>query len=293
MPRRWVLSSGVLALAGLSSAGFGVARLRGEAEGAVAPPATPSPSPSISPTPDRLAIARARIDAYVRRAGGRLGVAVRDLGGSAAATAGTRRFTTASIVKVDILAALLLREQARGRMLSSSARRRARDMIVFSDNTATTSLFQEIGRAPGLTTANRTFGLRETKPNAHWGLTTTTAADQLRLLSTLVAPDGPLDQAHRGYLLDLMGQVDADQRWGITAAAGPGATAYVKNGWDTASDDGNRWIVNSIGRITEPDHDWLIAVLSDHHRTRADGIRVVEQAATYALRELRAASSGL
>ncbi|WBB66286.1 serine hydrolase [Micromonospora sp. WMMD812] len=289
-----MVSSAVLALSGMSSIGVGVARLRSGAEGSVAPATSPTPPIRVSPTPDRLAIARSRIEAHVRRAGGHLSVAVLDRQGGANMTVGARRFQTASIVKVDILAALLLREQSRGHKLGSRARRLATNMIVISDNDAASSLWQEIGGSRGLATANRALGLRETTPNTHWGLTTTTAGDQLRLLATLVAPDGPLDPGNRQFVLDLMGRVDADQRWGVTAAAGPEATkAYVKNGWDTATADNNRWIVNSIGRLTDPDHDWLLAVLSDHHRTQADGIRVVEQAAAYALRELRAASSGL
>ncbi|TQJ23498.1 RNA polymerase sigma factor (sigma-70 family) [Micromonospora sp. A202] len=39
-------------------------------------------------------------------------------------------------------------------------------------------------------------------------------------------------------------------------------------------------------------HDWLIAVLSDHHASREEGVRVVEKAATYVLKEMRAATAG-
>ena len=67
---------------------------------------------------------------------------------------------------------------------------------------------------------------------------------------------------------------------------------YVKNGWDTADVDGGRWLVNSIGRIVEARHDWLIAVLSDHHVSQKEGVRVVEKAATYVLKELRTATAG-
>ncbi|MEV0216423.1 hypothetical protein [Micromonospora sp. NPDC050695] len=66
---------------------------------------------------------------------------------------------------------------------------------------------------------------------------------------------------------------------------------YVKNGWDNVDADGGRWLVNSIGRIVKPGHDWLIAVLSDHHVSQKDGVRVVEKAASYVLQEMRAATA--
>ncbi|MEU4338625.1 serine hydrolase [Micromonospora lupini] len=286
-----MISSAFMVVAGISTAGVGVARLGSEAEDHSSA-ASPTPAVRVSPTPDPLVVARAHINAYVARLGGHLTLAVVDRQGGAGATAGARPFETASIVKVDILAALLLRQQTRGRTLSRDARRLATNMIVTSDNGAASTLWQEIGKSQGLAAANRTFGLQETTPSLHWGLTRTTAADQVRLLDALVNPDGPLNPESRRFLLDLMSRVDSSQRWGVAAAAGPDSVqSYVKNGWDTASDDNGRWLINSIGRIVEPDHDWLIAVLSDHHRSQREGIRIVEEAIKYALRELRAASS--
>jgi beta-lactamase class A len=247
-----------------------------------APPAPPSP------TPDHRAIARNRIEEYLTGVGGRVGLAVRDRVTGLELTIGTRRFQTASIVKVDILAALLLRRQTQGRELSDAERRLARSMIVVSDNDAATRLWRTIGHRAGLTAANRTLGLRQTTPNSSWGMTTTTAADQLRLLASIVGPAGPLAADGRGLLLGYLRQVHRDQRWGITAAAGPDSTAtFVKNGWTTVDADQGRWLVNSVGRITEPGRDWLVAVLSDRHASRSAGITVVERVARYALTELR------
>jgi hypothetical protein len=56
----------------------------------------------------------------------------------------------------------------------------------------------------------------------------------------------------------------------------------------TVAADGGRWQVNTIGRLVEPGHDWLVAVLSHHHTTRAAGVRMVEAIARLALGELRA-----
>lgn len=290
--RREVFAATAATLVGVGVAGTGLAYRMGEFGGwhRAAGGETPRPArPTPSPTPDYGALARTRIETYLRGVGGRVTLAVRDRTSGLAVVAGTRRFQTASIVKVDILAALLLRHQDQGRKLSVNERQLARSMIVVSQNAAASSLYATIGYRTGLTAANKTLGLRQTTPNSRWGMTTTTAADQLRLLAAITDPAGPLTDDSRDFLLGLMGQVDRQQDWGITAAAGRASTAsYVKNGWTTVDADNGLWLVNSIGRIVEPGRDWLVAVLSDHHATQPKGIAAVEKAATYALTELRA-----
>ncbi|WP_422739122.1 serine hydrolase [Micromonospora sp. WMMD729] len=293
LPRRWIVGAATVSLAGIATAAFGATRVH-EGGGADASPGR-SPSGPVPTTPavDLMKPARARIEAFVDRYDGHLAVAALDRQGTATVTAGATRFQTASIVKVNILAALLLRQTPPGKALGSETRRLAEAMIVSSDNDAAVALWQKIDRSRGLTAANRTLGLRETKPNQHWGMTTTTAADQLRLLTALTSAKGPLTPQDRSFVMGLMKKVIPEQRWGVTVAREPGNTSvYVKNGWDTADVDGGRWIVNSIGRIVEDRHDWLIAVLSDHHVSQEAGIKVVEKAATFVLKEMRAATAG-
>jgi len=84
--------------------------------------------------------------------------------------------------------------------------------------------------------------------------------------------------------------VQSDQAWGITrAATGQATGVYVKNGWLPRTADGGRWAVNSIGRIVEPGHDWLVVVLSDHHTSQDAGITAVGQAAGLAVSGMRQA----
>ncbi|MGK5737685.1 serine hydrolase [Micromonospora sp. URMC 103] len=289
---------GLLAVAALTLTGGGVAeasavwRLSGGDDDASTPRTAGrggAASPTPSPTPDYLGAARRRVAAYVERVGnGHLTVAVKDRTSDVTLTVGTTRFQTASIVKVDILAALLLRAQQRNDEITGTDRRNAKKMITASDNVAATALYGRIGRKPGLTSANRTFGMKETTANTSWGMTTTTAADQIRLLTSLTDENGPLDEDNRSYLLELMSQVDEEQDWGVPAAATAATTGvYVKNGWDTVSADDGLWQVNTIGRLVEPGHDWLVAVLSNHHETQAAGVRMVETVARYTLGELR------
>ena len=63
-----------------------------------------------------------------------------------------------------------------------------------------------------------------------WGFTATSAEDYVVLLRNLVRP-GPLDAASRRYALTLMRSVESDQRWGVSAAADPGTTIAIKDGW--------------------------------------------------------------
>ena len=75
----------------------------------------------------------------------------------------------------------------------------------------------------------------------------------------------------------------ADRRrrvtWGISAASFKGEQAVQKNGWLARSSEGNRWIVNSTGRISGDNTDIGLSVLSHGHRSQQAGIAFVERIA--------------
>ncbi|MFE0348792.1 serine hydrolase [Streptomyces griseoluteus] len=197
-------------------------------------------------------------------------------------------YDTASIVKVDILATLLLQAQDAGRPLTAQERALAEPMIRNSDNAATNLLWREIGGAPGLEAANKRMGLTSTKggPGPKWGLTQTTASDQIRLLRCVFDgaatsnTNSPLNEDSRAYIRDLMTRVASDQAWGVSAASG--SDHALKNGWLQRTTSG-LWDVNSVGRITVDGHRYLVAVLSDGSSSMNDGISVVERAAREAM----------
>ena len=193
---------------------------------------------------------------------------------------GDAAFSTASVVKVDILATLLLQDRQVGHQISTADEGLADIMITQSDNDAASTLWSEIGDADGLSAANRTFGLTSTDPgeDGYWGLTTTTAADQVKLLDAIASPSGPLGTAN-ATLLGLMGQVVSDQDWGVSAAARTGETTILKNGWLSLDSDDGLWAVNSIGRITGNGTDVTIAVLSHGSDDLDDGIALVQRVA--------------
>lgn len=210
-------------------------------------------------------------------------VAVLDVDSGDSAVYGESAFDTASIVKVDILAALLLRHQEAGTSLSAREKAYATSMIENSDNASASALWDAIGKAAGLDAANKTFGLTGTEggDGALWGLTQTTAADQLTLLQQVFGNDSALSQASRSYLQGLMGQIEADQRWGVSAVA-DGSGFALKNGWLPRSTTG-LWDVNSIGRVTVDGHAYLVALLSNGNSTQTEGISLVEAAAKAAV----------
>ena len=196
-------------------------------------------------------------------------------------------FQTASVVKVEILAELLLQARQDNRPLTTQELDLATAMIRQSDNDAATALWTQIGDVQGLTAADAALGLTDTVPGTGgwWGLTTTTVSDQVKLLDTIADPDGPLGSANQ-VIIDLMGSVDADQNWGVSAAAETGESTALKNGWMTSQDQDGRWTVNSVGRITGADTDATLAVLTRGHTSLDTGIAFVENIAKLTRTEL-------
>ncbi|MFJ8004813.1 serine hydrolase [Streptomyces fagopyri] len=242
-----------------------------------------SVEPVTEPSVDRAALLTKAMGAVTVASGAKVSVAVLDLDSGESAAYGGGSFDTASIVKVDILATLLLQAQDADRRLTAQEKTYATAMITNSDNASASALWDVIGRAGGLDAANDRFGLKGTEggDGALWGLTRTTAADQLTLLQQVFGDDSRLGEASRTYLQGLMGEIAADQRWGVSAAA-DGSGWALKNGWLPRSTTG-LWDVNSIGRITADGHGYLVAALSDGNSTKAHGISLVEAAARAAV----------
>ncbi|MGW0333732.1 serine hydrolase [Streptomyces sp. NPDC003011] len=235
------------------------------------------------PTVDRDALLADALQAVSVPDTAAVSVAVLDLDSGESAAYGDGAFDTASIVKVDILAALLLQAQDAGTHLTAQEKAYATAMIENSDNASASALWEDIGGADGLDAANKRFGLTGTEggDGVLWGLTQTTAADQLTLLKQVFGDDSELSEASRTYLRGLMGQIAADQHWGVSAAA-DGSGWALKNGWLARSTTG-LWDINSIGRVTVDGHHCLLAVLSKGNATKAQGISLVEAAAKAAV----------
>ncbi|MEV0226589.1 serine hydrolase [Streptomyces sp. NPDC050704] len=209
--------------------------------------------------------------------GGSVSVAVHDDSGLTCASASERQYDSASIAKVLIMEGLLRRAEELGRGLTDRETADVRPMIVSSDNGAARRLWTDLGHSylNGFLAHVRT---RATilGPGGYWGLTRTTAADQMALLDVLTNARSFLRT--RAYGLKLLSEVRADQRWGVPAGMPRGLKAHVKNGWLPRSTHG--WRVHSIGAFTGEDRStYRIVVLSHDNPTKAYGVRTIERIA--------------
>ena len=182
---------------------------------------------------------------------------------------------TASIVKVDVMAAALAADQSSGGISPQQAALMA-PMIEVSDNNAATAMWSIIGGAAGLGAFDRVLGLESTTPypgpitatNLGWAYTTTSADDMVRVMSTFAFPNAILSDPYRAYGLSLMHSVEASQIWGVPAGAPAGSVA-VKTGFITpASGDAQ---VNSIGYVSGAGRNYVFAILTDGNPSEVYG----------------------
>jgi beta-lactamase class A len=149
-------------------------------------------------------------------------------------------------------------------------------MIENSSDGDAQTLWNQIGGSSAVGAYDASAGLTATDLNTqgYWGESTTSAADQIRLLDELVWP-GLLSQASRSYELELMENIEPDQDWGVSAGVPSGVSVALKNGWVPLSSDSD-WEINSIGRIRGDGRDYLIAVLTAHDPSQAYGIATIQ-----------------
>ncbi|MEU4515263.1 serine hydrolase [Nonomuraea wenchangensis] len=226
-------------------------------------------------------LARARlvhdIARYLSRRPGRIVYAVDDLvsGITLGYGRGREELITASGAKVDIVMALLARRAGR---LDEDERDLAERMIRESDNRAADVMWSRIGGSGAMSAFYRRIGLRHTTPGRgiYWGGTTSSPSDRVRLLKVLVKGGGGLSAADRDLVLGLMGRVQEDQAWGVSAAARRGDRVALKNGWTPRPFVHGTWAVSSYGRVAGPGRDLLLSVQTDLQPGDGAGIETVE-----------------
>jgi hypothetical protein len=208
------------------------------------------------------------------------------------------RQDTASIVKVEIMGAALWEAQ-QGRPVSAAKRALMPAMIENSDNNAATELLGAVGGPSAVQRFDRRAGLYQTTPSRKqyipgttlpgWGLTTTTAFDEVRLVSRFAYPNSVLTTASRQYGLNLMKHVESDQAWGVSGGNYgllPGAAVALKNGWLPHQLPNSDWQINSIGWISGNGRDYVLAVLTNHSPSKAYGIDTINTIARKIYAEL-------
>lgn len=197
----------------------------------------------------------------------------------------TSAFDSASVVKVTVLATLLWDAKRHNRYLTDREVSLATAMITRSDNTATSTLWKQLGmtKIQGFLAA---AGMTQTKPgaNGYWGLTQITVQDEQKLLKLITAKNAVLSDNSRAYILKLMGEVISSQRWGTPAGAPSGVAVHVKNGWLQRATHG--WRVHSVGTFNGLGHDYMITVLTEDNSTMSYGVTTIQNVAKVIHRDL-------
>jgi beta-lactamase class A len=186
-----------------------------------------------------------------------------------------QRVTTASVVKVEIMAATILRAQDQRRPVTDWEMSRITPMINSSDDAAASALWVNLGGAGAMSAYGDRMGLGatvETEPK--WGLTSTTAEDQAEFVHELLQ-GGLLDPSGRALAWWQLQHIREDQRWGVPKGVPAGWEVGHKNGFANSSCCG--WRVNSVGYVADPDGGgYSVAILSDGWGSLPDGIPTVE-----------------
>ena len=259
----------------------------------------PSASPRATPAASHLDPFGTAAASYLSGRAGTVLAAVYDLGTGRTWNLGHGGpQAEASVVKLDILETLLAeRGQGSSTGLSAGDRSLAEQMIEDSDNTAATSLWYAAGGPAKIGAFNTRAGLTRTVPSScvvcpgfawpGWGLTTTTADDQIALLKQLVTPGSLLSGADRDYALSLMEDVTPSQRWGVSGGVPANVTVALKNGWLPLRGSNSDWQVNSVGWIRGSGRSYLMAVLSTGNPSEQYGIDTIGRLAAMAWQGMR------
>lgn len=171
---------------------------------------------------------------------------------------------TASTVKLGLLYQYLRTHNTPKGYINKQAEK----MIKYSDNDAASMFFSKIGYRNGLNNLYKACGMKPTSiKEQHWGLTKTTAKDQVKLLNDLFYKGKNLSKTKRTYIQKLMRKVTPSQRWGVPSGA-KNCTAENKNGWLPYSDFPTKspWIVNSLGHVKNKVVDYTMAIYSCGNR---------------------------
>lgn len=197
------------------------------------------------------------------------------------------RVDTASVIKLAIMAAVLRKAQLAGRSLSATEVTEMTKMIEASDNDAATELWNEIGATRGMTSFLETAHLTDTAtdPAGHWGLTATTALDQVKLMRAFAFSSPLLNLSSQAYGLSLLQHVIPADDWGVSGGVPDGVPVALKNGWLPVSDGG--WIINSVGYVQGHGRSYVIAILSRGSPSFVDGVQAIESLSAMVWNELR------
>ncbi|MEU5898598.1 serine hydrolase [Streptomyces venezuelae] len=288
--------SGMSRRARMLSAGLAAGVLVPLGTAATATPAVAAPAPTVTCTSAQAGLAAKLtkdITAALKNRKGTVAVGLYDRTTKTTCTLrGSTSFDSASVVKTTVLAALLWDAKKTERKLTERESDLAYAMITKSDNTATSTLWRQLGTGK-IKEFLKAAKMTKTTPGAdgYWGLTRINVTDEQKLLALITAKNTVLSDNARAYILKLMGKVVSSQRWGTPAGTPSGVSIHVKNGWLQRSTHG--WRVHSIGAFKGGGHDYTISVLTHGNSTMNYGVATIQGVAKAIHKDLtpRAASA--
>lgn len=177
---------------------------------------------------------------------------------------------TASIVKVGILVQLLHQHPN----ISQANKKIAAKMIKNSDNTAATILFNKIGRAKGLQKLYRNLKMTHSFADRRWGMTRTTALDQIKLLKQIYTKNSYITPANQKYIKNLMQHVNRNQRWGLPKKFTRDTQLYVKDGWLPLKKGA---VINSLSYVKNNQSAYLLVILSNRDSSQNAGFNMLNR----------------
>ena len=203
---------------------------------------------------------------------------------------GDLEITTASVIKAQVLAGVLLAAQEEGRQLSQREAADVELMMHYSHNRPPTSrLYLEIGSAAGMEELDTRFGIVGTSHTAWYGRTLSTAEDRTRLVEQLLVGGGPLNEGSVQEAWEWMSGVSPAQSWGVTVGLPNGYEAALKNGFYPMSGAG--WRLGTTGVVRDPwGGSYAMTVMTDNNPTETAGITLVEEIARHINSALTAGS---
>lgn len=215
---------------------------------------------------------------YAKRRAGEVSFAVIDLDGQMRSFHGSGTAPTASVIKVMFLTAYLRQPSVRHRGLRPADRRLLDPMIRRSDNVAATRVRDIVGRE-AIERVARDAGMRDFSYNQVWGLSRTSARDQVRFMYHL---GRYIPKRHRRYARRLLSSIVPSQRWGIAEVKPEGWKLYFKGGWGT----GTGRVDHQVAYLQEHGRRIAVAILTEFDPSHSYGKRTLKGVAARLLRGL-------
>lgn len=183
---------------------------------------------------------------------------------------GDNEFISGSAIKVPIMLSYLDLLEQNGQALDDNGQNLLTSMIENSDNDAASELYyNQINGAQGISNYMQKIGIGGISANSGaWGYSQISPLAMVQLL-TLLQRGQTLTSDDRALALQLMENVESDQRAGVGDSAPDGATVAMKNGWVVGPD--GLWDVNSSGIVTAGKETYVIVVCTQGQPTQDAG----------------------